>query len=132
MKEEEITGLFRSIGLKATPQRVAVYKYLCENPVHPDADEIYKEVVAENPNFSKTTVYNALEILDKKSLITKIRIDTERVRYDADTSRHGHFICEDCNNIYDFNVEDILYSGLENFNISGSDIYLYGRCPECK
>ena len=63
MQTKEITELFKQNGIKATAQRIAVYKYLYENRIHPDVDTVYKNMVKDNPSFSKTTVYNCLQRL---------------------------------------------------------------------
>jgi Fe2+ or Zn2+ uptake regulation protein len=132
MLEKDIISLFRAKQFKATPQRVAVYKYLVENPKHPDADEIYRYVVESNPSFSKMTVYNSLQALCEKGFIMSVKIDSGRVRYDANIQLHGHFICEKCKKIYDFPVEDIICSGIDDFCVSRKDVYYSGLCPECK
>ncbi|MGN0458120.1 MAG: Fur family transcriptional regulator [Eubacterium sp.] len=132
MNELEIVNIFKENSFRATPQRIAVYKYLCENPTHPDADEIYKSVIKMNPSFSKTTVYNSLQALEEQGLIIKINIDSDRVRYDAHKKLHGHFVCEKCNKIYDFDVEKIVCCGIDDFIISKKDVYYRGICPECK
>ena len=54
MQTKEITELFKQKGIKATAQRIAVYKYLYENRIHPDVDTVYKNMVKDNPSFSKT------------------------------------------------------------------------------
>ena len=132
MNEIEITKLFNKNCFRATPQRIAVYKYLCENRTHPDADEIYKSVLKSNPSFSKTTVYNSLQALEKQGLIIKINIDSQRVRYDANANLHGHFICSKCNKIYDFDVDDIKSNLSSDFDIDNKNVYYTGLCPECK
>lgn len=132
MNEIEIAKLFKQNSFRATPQRIAVYKYLCENRTHPDADEIYKCVVKTHPSFSKTTVYNALQALENEGLVIKINIDKNRVRYDAFTSLHGHFLCEKCSKIYDFEVEDVVASLDPCFEANEKNVYYRGVCPECK
>lgn len=132
MNDKEIIGLFREHGLRATPQRIAVYKYLYENRTHTDADEIYRKVVEMYPSFSKTTVYNSLNSLENQGLILKINIDSQRVRYDANTRLHGHFICDNCKKIYDFNVENIVFSLPNGFAVHEKNVYCRGICPQCK
>ena len=132
MTETEIADLFRKNNFRVTPQRIAVYKYLCENRTHPDADEIYKNVARTNPSFSKTTVYNSLLALEKHGLVERINIDSERVRYDAYMNLHGHFFCSKCNTIYDFAVEKVLCSLPEPFEVDEQNVYYRGVCPECK
>ena len=87
----EIVQIFKDRGFKATPQRIAVYKYLCEHRTHPDVESVYRAVLEDNPAFSKTTVYNALQALDACGLIIPVTIDSGRIHYDADTRFHGHF-----------------------------------------
>jgi Fur family peroxide stress response transcriptional regulator len=132
MTEATIAQLFKENNFRATPQRIAVYKYLCENPVHPDADCIYQNVLKNNPSFSKTTVYNSLQALEQQGLIVSINIDSNRIHYDATTAFHGHFECEKCKRIYDFNVQNVVCTGLDGFEIKRKDVYYSGICPECK
>ena len=83
MQTKEITELFKQKGIKATAQRIAVYKYLYENRIHPDVDTVYKNMVKDNPSFSKTTVYNCLQALTDSGLIIPVVIESEKIRYDA-------------------------------------------------
>lgn len=132
LQTREITDLFHEKGLKITPQRIAVYKFLAENPIHPDAQTVYNQVVADNPSFSKTTVYNCLQALSDCGLLIPVKIDTDKIRYDADTRFHGHFKCEKCGKIYDFACEEGTFGGLENFEIKQRDVYYSGICNCCK
>lgn len=132
MKKEDILNLFKENKLRATPQRIAVYEYLCEHRVHPDVDTIYNDVKKENPSFSKTTVYNALKSLSECNLIIPVMIDESKIRYDADTSFHGHFKCEKCKKIFDFSIENTAVKGLDGFEIKQKDVYFSGLCNHCK
>lgn len=132
MQTIDIIPLFKEKGIKATAQRIAVYNYLAEHPVHPDVDTVYQNVVKENPSFSKTTVYNCLQALDKCGLIIPIKIDADKIRYDADTSFHGHFICDKCKKIYDFRCGSCDFDGIDNFSITRKDVYFSGVCDCCK
>lgn len=132
MEEQDILIKFRETGFRATPQRIAVYKYLCENRTHPDADEIYKSVLKLHPSFSKTTVYNSLQALEEQGFIMKINIDSDRLRYDAFTGLHGHFICEKCSRIFDFDVEKLVFTLPEGFVVGEKNLYCKGLCPDCK
>lgn len=132
MQTKEITQLFRSKGLKATPQRIAVYNFLYENRVHPDVETVYAAVVRDNPSFSRTTVYNCLEALARCGLIIPVKIDADKIRYDADTRFHGHFICESCREIYDFDCKGQSAEAPEGFDVRQKDVYYSGICSRCK
>lgn len=132
MNTKDIADIFKQKGIKATPQRIAVYNFLVENRIHPDVETVYSNVVKDNPSFSKTTVYNCLQILADCGLLIPVKIDNEKIRYDADTSFHGHFRCEHCGKIYDFNCEDEKVSGIDGFEIRQRDVYYSGLCSCCR
>lgn len=133
MSNAEIKELFIQKGIKATRQRIAVYKFLAENPVHPDVETVYRQVIDENPSFSKTTVYNCLKDLSACGLLMPVMIDCERIRYDADTGYHGHFRCECCGRIFDFACKGgEKISGLDGFEIKCKNVYYSGLCDRCK
>ena len=59
--EESIASL-RKAGVRITPQRQAIMRYLISSHSHPTADEIYQ---ALHPNFLiyVATIYNNLRVL---------------------------------------------------------------------
>lgn len=134
MSNEKLFDIIEKNGLRPTIQRIAVYKYLIENPVHPTADTIYKAVRSIHPNFSRTTVYNSLFALSEKKLIRVINIDSSERRFDGNPCDHGHFICEKCGGISDFQIEpDTVSHIIPSGCISRlTDIYIAGLCSECK
>ena len=132
MDTQQISEVFKSNGLKLTPQRIAVYKFLKENPIHPDALTVYEKMVESNPSFSKTTVYNCLQALSDCGLINPVNIDKDKIRYDADMSFHGHFKCTKCGEIYDFKCTESYISGIDGFEIEQKDVYYSGICKRCK
>lgn len=132
MQKEKIISLFKEKNFRATPQRTAVFDYVFEHRTHPDALEIYTNVLKSHPGFSKTTVYNALKSLCESGFIIPVNIDGERTRYDANTKFHGHFKCCRCGNIFDFSVSAPIEAGLNEFIIYQKDVYYSGVCPSCK
>ena len=48
------------------------------------------------PNVSKDTVYRTLALFEDIGAAIKVEQLCERVRYDADTNEHQHFVCEQC------------------------------------
>lgn len=124
--------MFKQKGVRATPQRIAVYKYLLENPIHPDVEQIYNNVINTYPSFSRTTVYNCVQTLKEYGLIKAVTIDSSRIHYDANINSHGHFICKKCSKIFDFDIESIKFNGIDDFDVESNDVYCSGLCPECK
>ena len=132
MQTKEITELFKQKGIKATAQRIAVYKFLYENRIHPDVDTVYKNLVEEIPSFSKTTVYNCLQTLSKCGVIMPIVIESEKIRYDANPDFHAHFKCRCCGGIFDFICNISNENGIDGFDIEHRDVYYSGICKGCK
>ena len=113
--------------------------FLCTRKDHPTAGVIYENVRNVIPNLSLGTVYRNLALLASNGQIKKIDAAGDTVHYDADTSRHQHFICRNCGAVEDiFIVDDELLecvnkSAMDGFDgqISDSDIYFYGCCRNC-
>lgn len=131
MQKEQIISLFKEKKFRATPQRIAVYKYVYGHRTHPDAAQIYESVLKNNPNFSKTTVYNALRSLCESGFLIPVTIDGVKTHYDANVNFHGHFICTECGGIYDFEVPEPIGKGLGGFAVERKDVYYSGLCPNC-
>lgn len=126
---------YRNIGLKLTPQRLAILEYLKGNTSHPSAEDIYSTIRKKYPTISFATVYKTLEALKIKGNLTELTIDPERRRYDPDTSRHNHLICIECKSIVDIHRDFpvSIPDGIDtSFELIGSHIEFYGICPECK
>ena len=126
---------FRELGLKLTPQRLAILEFLDGNTDHPSADNIFREVKKKYPMMSFATVYNTIEALKKKGELLELTIDPERRRYDPETKPHHHLICVECKKIVDvykefsISVPDDIGN---DFDLTGNHIEFYGVCPECK
>ena len=78
MSDIEIIDMFKSKGIKATPQRVVVYKALMELK-HPCAEEVIEQVRSKTPLVSVATVYNVLEFFFKSGLINKVLTGDNRM-----------------------------------------------------
>jgi Fe2+ or Zn2+ uptake regulation protein len=119
--------------IKPSHQRLKIYQYLVANRNHPNADMIYQELSTEIPTLSKTTVYNTLNLFVERGLVSLITIAENEMRYDADTSLHGHFRCHHCGIIYDLSLRgaSLEFDNVENFRIDESHLYFKGLCANC-
>ena len=126
--------LLKEKDISPSVQRIRVLEYLQNSKNHPTIDNIYNDLVKEIPTLSKTTVYNILKLFSEKNVARTFRIGNNEARYDGDTSIHGHFKCNKCGIIYDFNVniDELKFSGLDKFKINEYHIYLNGICKKCE
>lgn len=126
---------YKGMGLKLTPQRIAILQYLQGNERHPSAEEIYTEVSRKFPTMSLATVYNTLEILRRKGELQELTIDPDKKRFDPNTIPHHHLICKRCRRIVDVHADynlTVPMSERRDFEITGSHIEFYGLCPRCR
>lgn len=126
---------YKNIGMKLTPQRLAILDYLEGNKEHPSAEEIYRAVSKRFPTMSFATVYNTLEALKIKGRVLELTIDPIKKRFDPNTTPHHHLICLKCKKIVDihgdFNLP-VPDSDRADFYIIGNHIEFYGICPDCR
>jgi len=125
---------FKDIGLKLTPQRLAILGFLDGNTDHPSADEIYRSVSVQFPTMSFATVYNTLDALREKGHIIELTIDPAKKRFDPCTDMHHHLICTSCKRIQDIHIPfslDLPEQEKDDFTLTGNHIEFYGICPAC-
>lgn len=133
-----IAERLRSVGLKATPQRILILKELQGRTDHPTAEALYSKVKETQPSLSFNTVYQTLQALTDKELINVIRPVVDAARYDPITEIHGHFMCSRCKRIEDHLLEDpglkkmdSQVSGSGKYWIAQRQILWVGLCPAC-
>lgn len=112
--------------------RVMIFDFLKENRTHPTVDEIYTALHPAAPTLSKTTVYNTLKTFVKAGITKLVTIEEQQSRFDGCTDIHGHFICNECGKVFDFDTDMPAVDGLEDFEITTHDVYCGGICKDCK
>jgi Fur family peroxide stress response transcriptional regulator len=127
----EIKEYLLKSKIKPSFPRLKIFEYLASRPTHPTVDDIHKTLVEEIPTLSKTTVYNTLDLFIRSRIVKPITIDGNELRYDVDVTNHGHFKCEDCGVIYEFDMDPALPKSLDGFRVLDKNIYFNGICPHC-
>lgn len=130
---DKYVGILKNNNLKITHQRLEILQFLDTHSTHPTADEIYSELKKKNPALSKTTIYNALETLQKNNLVQNLTISSQEQRYEIKNEMHHHFLCKKCRKIIDIkitcpNLKKILSQGHMVEEVHG---YFKGYCKEC-
>lgn len=132
----EVISYLKNLGVRPSIQRIAIMEYLFANRIHPTADRIFEDLSRMMPTLSKTTVYNTLSLLSEKGAILSLSIDSRQVRYDGDTSVHGHFLCENCAELYDIFLTDTQKESIPKPEgtihvINDVQLYYRGICEKC-
>lgn len=130
---EKLTHELNKKGLRPSHQRVMILDYLANHPCHPTAEKILSEMKKELPTLSKSTVYKTLNTFVEAQMLREITIEDNEVRYDYNLMDHGHFKCEQCGSVHDFNIDfSILrHDELNGFKIHDKNVYFKGVCKSC-
>jgi len=99
---ERFEEVCRNSGMKLTHQRMEIFREVAQTSDHPDAEKVYQGVRKRMPTMSLDTVYRTLWLLKDLGLITTLGAPRERTRFDANLSRHHHFVCIQCGLTRDF------------------------------
>lgn len=125
------------MAIKYSRQREMIKDFLMTRKDHPTADVVYMNVRQEYPSISLGTVYRNLTLLADKGEILRLRVGDGVDHFDADTSKHYHFVCNECGQVIDLemdNIDSIVDVAGKNFDgeIQGHVTYFHGICEDCK
>ncbi|MER3445338.1 MAG: transcriptional repressor [Candidatus Dadabacteria bacterium] len=137
---ERIDGFIRrcrDLGVKVTPQRVAIYRELMSTGEHPSAEIIYKKVKSYYSNISLTTIYRTLETFEKLGIISVANVLHDTARYDANLDHHHHLVCIVCKKVEDFYDDSLANLGLskksiDNYKVLSYTVQINGICKNCQ
>lgn len=134
--QTNVPDLLKQSGMRVTPQRDAILRFILTRQGHLSADEIYRAMHDSLPNLSISTVYNTLKSLTDVGLIREIKFGDAASLFDANTSPHHHMVCKKCGKLIDFslpthpNLSDIAEQA--KFHIEDYHIEIQGICADCK
>ena len=110
---DDIKNKLKSSGVTPTAQRVDIAQILFARPQHLSAEQILKRVNEESDSTaSKATVYNTLGLFAKKGLVKEVNVDSSKVFYDSNVSKHFHFYNMDTGLLTDIPVDEINFDKL--------------------
>lgn len=130
----ELTDLFRTRGLKVTPQRQCIFRVLDHNEVHPTAEAVHAAAVSEMPTISLKTVYQTLNDLAAMGEIQALDIGTGSTRFDPNVDGHHHLVCTECGRVRDVYARQqvsVPVEQLAGFTVATTEVVLRGRCDDC-
>src|ERR1041385_2347639 len=122
---------------KLTRQREAVLQVIRSRDDHPTANEIFLAARKHLPTISYATVYNSLRFLKDAGLVHEIKFGDGASRYDRETGRHDHAICNTCGKVVDFDLPqaaDLMQAAARKskFQAASVQLTLRGICPYCR
>ena len=127
----------RSAGRRLTPQRRLILQVLEESNGHLDADALYDQVKARDPNVSLATVYRTLAVLREIGLVEEHRLGEDHGHYEAvGQEPHYHFSCLRCGRVIEFDtplvtqIEQVLCEQ-EGVRVTSAHLHISGYCTQC-
>lgn len=121
-------------------KREAIYQMLASTETHPTAEWVYEKLKSVIPNLSLGTVYRNLSIFKEMGLAKSVGVIDGHERFDANMSKHSHFVCNKCFKVIDIPtdrnlLENNIYSYVEgkcNVSVENHNITFYGICYDCQ
>jgi len=136
ISDETVIRLLRKKRLKATPQRIAICRFVLDSREHPTAQNIYIKVKEMHPTVSLATVYKTLNILKELGLIKELTFPQGETRFESNREPHINLVCQRCGKIWD--VDDLAVRSIiaravtkVKFNAMSERFDIYGVCERC-
>ncbi|BAC91674.1 Fur family transcriptional regulator [Gloeobacter violaceus] len=129
--------LLEQKGLKVTPQRYAILRFLQQTEDHPTADQLVEQLNRNLPMTSRATVYNTLSTLRDVGLVREVTHEAGVLRYDANIEPHHHFICRVCGRFDDIDWQSFRSLDLSPIaarypHIENVEVIVRGVCRQCQ
>ena len=133
---DRFEAVLRGAKVKLTPQRREIYRETARTDDHPRIETIFRNVRRKMPGVSLDTVYRALDLFRELGLVKTVRPFPERVRFDANTAPHHHFVCTACGLTRDFNDPNfdslkVPAAARAMGRIESTQVEVRGVCPDC-
>jgi Fe2+ or Zn2+ uptake regulation protein len=126
----------RAARKRKTRQLEQVFKVLQGDHSHPFVHEIYRRVHKKLPRVSLATVYRNLHSLVDEGKIRTLLLDPRGARFDPETSRHDHFVCERCGRVVDLFLRqarpvDLSFLATQGYVVTTHTLTVHGICQVC-
>jgi Fur family peroxide stress response transcriptional regulator len=135
--QDEVVALLKPLGIRLTPQRLAIAEVVINSADHPTVRDIYDRVKAFFPYVTLATVYSTLTTLGEAGIVRELAFQRQS-RYDANLSPHANLVCINCGNIVDADVGQETVVELEaviaresDFEVASQRVDFYGWCSGC-
>lgn len=128
------TDLLRSVGLRATSQRVKMVDILRYKHRPTSVEEL---VTFGKRAFDTTTAYRTLETLLKHGIVRKMDLDRNHALYELAEDHHHHAVCVSCGIIQDVSMcispslDEKVRTVVRFSRIDSHALEFFGVCKAC-
>jgi Fe2+ or Zn2+ uptake regulation protein len=118
-----------------TNQLEVIWQAVKDETSHPTADQIFLKVRRQLPSISLGTVYRNLQKLVGEGKLQVLTLGRAQ-HFDPLVRSHQHFICEQCEQVYDVFLDSREKRYLnrlpnEGFTVTSHQLSFFGRCKQC-
>jgi Fur family transcriptional regulator, peroxide stress response regulator len=135
--QDEVVALLKPLGIRLTPQRLAIAEVVINSADHPTVRDVYQRVKAFFPYVTLATVYSTLTTLEESGIVRQLPFQRQS-RYDANLSPHANLVCVSCGTVVDADVGQETVAELEaviaqesDFKVASQRVDFYGWCSGC-
>jgi len=137
LSDSTIVNALRRKGYKATPQRIAIARFVLGSRNHPTVQEVYNEVRQTYATVSLATVYKTLNVLAELGLVQELPFVHGDTRFDSNVEPHVNLVCRGCGRINDLEnrlAREIVtrIADTTKFTLTGQRLDVYGLCQRCR
>ncbi len=130
---QDMHGLLKSHGLRATPQRIALAEFLFASAQHVTPLGVYESLCGRFPSLSRNTVYLTLAQFEQKGLLRRLPV-SGRMLFDTRLELHDHACCRVCGDVVDVAAQprsETMPNELGAWSIEHEGRIWCGVCPHC-
>lgn len=106
-------------GLKATPQRIAVYNAMMKLG-HASADMVVDTLKDSFPTLTVATIYNVLESFVEAGLVVRRYSSNNKMYFDVNTYEHAHVYDRKTNTYRDYDDPELIKLVMDYLSRKGS------------
>ena len=135
--QEQLVAKLRPLGVRLTPQRLAIAEVVVNSADHPSVKDIYERVKAFFPYVTIATLYSTLTMLEQVGIVRELPFQRQS-RYDANLEPHANLVCLGCGTVVDAEMgqETVaelgeLISQESDFQVASQRVDFYGWCSGC-
>jgi Fur family transcriptional regulator, peroxide stress response regulator len=126
----------RHLGIKATHQRLEIFREVAQSHAHPDAEAVFRGVQGRLPTVSLDTVYRTLKLLTELGFISTLGPRHDSLHFDANMEPHHHHVCVRCGKVQDvtsplLDLEKIGRNVRGMGTVQSAQIEVRGLCTPC-
>jgi len=125
----------KSIGLKVTVPRMTILDLFRRSATrHLTAEDVYRQLLAENFDIGLATVYRVLTQFEQAGLLERHHFESGKAVFELnDGKHHDHLVCLQCGRVEEFADPEIerrqnKVAAQRGFTVVEHALYLYADC----